>query len=70
VSHRGRRRGHDRLIGTVLAAQLVHIGSMYVPGLRDVLAVEPVSFTTWLQLLPIALSVLVVDEIAKVIRRS
>ena len=52
------------LFGTVVA-QLVHIGAMYTPGLRDVLSVQPVAFSDWFILLTIALSVLVVMELDK-----
>ncbi|WP_090366342.1 cation-translocating P-type ATPase [Ferrimonas sediminum] len=52
------------LFGT-LAAQLIHIGSMYTPGLSAVLQVQPVSFQHWLQLLLLALLLLVVMEIHK-----
>lgn len=52
------------LIG-VLAAQGLHIAAMYVPGLRDVLQVSPVSFAEWGILLLVASSVLVVMEMEK-----
>jgi len=52
------------LFGT-LAAQLVHIGAMYVPGLNTVLRIQPPSFELWLHLLGLALSVLVVMELHK-----
>jgi len=55
------------LFGTA-AAQLVHIGAMYTPGLRNVLGVQPVSLAHWLELLVLALSVLVVMELHKWIR--
>ena len=55
------------LIGTV-AAQLIHIGAMYTPWIRDVLQVQPVSLTHWLELLAIAFSVLVVMELHKAVR--
>ncbi len=52
------------LLGTVVA-QLVHIGAMYTPGLRDVLRIQPVSLQHWLELLGLALSVLLVMELHK-----
>jgi magnesium-transporting ATPase (P-type) len=52
------------LFGTVIA-QLVHIGAMYTPGLSSVLAIQPVSFGEWLELLGIALSLLLVMEAHK-----
>jgi Ca2+-transporting ATPase len=52
------------LFGTI-AAQLVHIGAMYTPGLRDVLGVQPVSFAQWAALLALALTLLLAMEAAK-----
>jgi len=57
------------LVAAVVAAHGVHIGAMFVPGLRDVLGIAPVSADVWLTLLPIAVSLLLVDEIAKLIHR-
>ena len=56
------------LIGTAVA-QLVHIGAMYTPWISDVLHIEPVSPQHWLELLGLALTVLVVMELHKGIRR-
>jgi magnesium-transporting ATPase (P-type) len=53
------------LVFGTTAAQMVHIGAMYTPWLSEVLAVQPVSFELWLQLLGYALSVLVVMELHK-----
>lgn len=52
------------LIGTVVA-QLIHIGAMYTPGLRDVLHVQPVSLAMWLALLALSIWLLVGSEIHK-----
>ncbi|OGA57160.1 MAG: ATPase [Betaproteobacteria bacterium RIFCSPLOWO2_12_FULL_65_14] len=52
-----------------LAAQLVHIGAMYTPGLAEVLGVRPVSFGLWLELLALALVMLVAMEAHKRLRR-
>ena len=52
------------LFGT-LAAQLVHIGAMYAPGLRDVLGVHPVSSAHWIELLGIAIAILAAMEAHK-----
>ena len=57
------------LFGT-LTAQLIHIGAMYTPWLKDVLAVQPVSPEHWLELLILALSLLVVMELHKWFRRQ
>jgi len=56
------------LFGTAIA-QLIHIGAMYTPWLSDVLHIQPVTPEHWLELLGIALSVLVVMELHKFIRR-
>jgi len=56
------------LIGTA-TAQLVHIGAMYTPWISEVLHIQPISLEHWLELLGLALSVLVVMEFHKAIRR-
>ena len=56
------------LFGT-LTAQAIHIGAMYTPWLKDVLAVQPVSAEHWLELLALALSLLAVMELHKWFRR-
>lgn len=53
------------LLGT-LGAQGLHLLAMFTPGLRELLGVSPVSFTHWLQLFGMALSILVVMEMHKV----
>ncbi|GMR18411.1 MAG: HAD-IC family P-type ATPase [Gammaproteobacteria bacterium] len=57
------------LFGT-LAAQFIHIGAMYTPGISDVLRLQPVSFAHWLGLLGLALTVLVAMELHKALRRK
>jgi len=56
------------LFGT-LAAQSIHVAAMYTPWLRDVLRMQPVTLVHWLELLLLSLSVLVVMEVHKAIRR-
>ena len=56
------------LMGTTIA-QLIHIAAMYTPWISDVLHIQPVSLEHWLELLGFALSVLVVMELHKWIRR-
>ena len=51
------------LVFAILCAQVIHIGAMYTPGLREILQVEPVTFNQWMQLLVIALMLIVVDEL-------
>ncbi|MGE5169924.1 MAG: cation-translocating P-type ATPase [Rudaea sp.] len=53
-----------------LAAQLVHVGALYTPGLSDVLALQPVSFRTWIELLGVALVMLVAMEAHKWLLRT
>jgi hypothetical protein len=42
---------------------------MYTPGLSDVLQIQPISVTEWLQLLAFAMSLLIVEELHKVLIR-
>ena len=57
------------LIGGVLVAQSVHMLAMQWPFMQRVLGVAPVSFDTWLSLLGLAGSLLVVMEAFKYLRR-
>ena len=56
------------LYGTI-GAQLLHIGAMYTPGLRDVLQIEPVTLALWLNLLGVAMVLLVSSELMKLVSR-
>ena len=53
------------LVAAILLAQGIHVLAMFVPGLRDVLQIEPVSIERWLQLVPVALSVILLVEAYK-----
>lgn len=53
------------LIAAVIVAQGIHLASMYIPVMEDILEVQPISLTLWLQLAALALSVLGVMEIYK-----
>jgi magnesium-transporting ATPase (P-type) len=57
------------VIVAVFGAQAVHIGAAFVPGLRDVLEMQPISVWLWLALVPIALSLLPVMELFKIVWR-
>jgi Ca2+-transporting ATPase len=57
-------RNRILLFGT-LTAQLIHIGAMYTPWIKDVLGIQPVSIAHWFQLLGLALTVTVVMELHK-----
>ena len=50
------------LLAGIVIAQSIHIGAMYVPGLSDILQIEPVPFMLWLKLLGIAATLFVIDE--------
>ncbi len=52
------------LFGTIFA-QLIHIGAMYTPWIKDVLQIHPVAISHWALLLLCAMSVLWVMEIHK-----
>jgi len=56
------------LFGTV-AAQLIHIGAMYTPGISDALDIQPVSPHNWLVLLGLALTIMLAMELYKGIRK-
>jgi magnesium-transporting ATPase (P-type) len=58
------------VVASVVAAQAVHIGAAFVPGLSDVLEMHPISPLLWLALVPIALSLLVVMELFKLTWRG
>jgi magnesium-transporting ATPase (P-type) len=53
------------LIIAVIAAQGIHILSMYVPFMQDVLGISPVTFQEWLFFLGIALTLIAVMEAFK-----
>ncbi|MFW2512746.1 cation-translocating P-type ATPase [Demequina sp. SO4-13] len=53
------------LIGGVVVSQAVHIASMFIPGWRDVLGVEPVAFGTWALLLALTVTLVGVIEAVK-----
>lgn len=57
------------LFGT-LAAQLIHIGAMFTPGVQQVLSVQPVSPLTWVLLFALALVLLAVMEAHKALIRT
>ena len=52
------------LFGT-LAAQGIHVGAMYIPGLNTVLGIQPISLFHWLALLGLALTIVIAMEIQK-----
>jgi magnesium-transporting ATPase (P-type) len=61
-------RNNWPLIGAVVGAQAVHIAAAFVPGLRGVLQIEPITLGMWLLMVPIAASVLFIMEFDKALR--
>ena len=57
------------LLFGVAGAQLLHIAAMYLPWIRDILTIQPVSPKNWLLLLALATSLAAVMEIHKTVRR-
>ena len=53
------------LIFGTIGAQLIHVGSMYTVGLKDILQTSPVSLAQWLLMLMLALILLVSSELFK-----
>lgn len=64
----GPLRNRLLLFGT-LTAQGLHIVAMHLPGLRDVLHLQPISLSQWLVTLGLALSLFVVSELHKFLLR-
>ncbi len=59
------------LILAILGAQGFHVAAMYLPGLKDVLSLQPISLEDWLLVAVLALSLLLVMELRKAwLRRS
>jgi magnesium-transporting ATPase (P-type) len=54
------------LVFGVLAAQGIHIASMQIPFMQNILQIEPITFTEWLYVLGLAIPVIVVMELYKV----
>jgi len=53
------------LMLAVPLAQIIHIAMMYVPGINDILGIQPVSFSQWIGLFSVALGLLFVEELHK-----
>jgi magnesium-transporting ATPase (P-type) len=62
--------GNKFLLFGMLAAQGIHIGAMYTPGIRELLQLSPVSLVQWSSLLAIATFLIVVDELHKWFHRQ
>jgi len=53
------------LIILVIFTQLLHIASMHIPFMQNVLSTQPVSFDIWLELAVVAIGLVVVMEVDK-----
>ena len=53
------------LLIAVPLAQAIHVGVMYLPGLRDVLEMQPVTLSQWSWLAGVALLLLLIEETHK-----
>jgi magnesium-transporting ATPase (P-type) len=53
------------LVLAVIGAEGVHVAAMFIPGLSDVLGIEPVPFLHWLGVAAVAASLILVMEIYK-----
>jgi len=58
-------RSNPFLIFAILGAQGCHVAAMYLPGLSDVLAVQPVSLADWAVVAGLAASLLIAMEVRK-----
>lgn len=62
-------RNNWPVVGAVVLAHVLHISAAWIPWLRDVLEITPVTLIGWMEIVPIALSVIAVSEIYKFFRR-
>ena len=53
------------LVTAVPIAQMVHIAALYIPGLSDVLQLQPISFQQWVSMAVISLVLLLSEELHK-----
>ncbi|MCO5250115.1 MAG: HAD-IC family P-type ATPase [Candidatus Kapabacteria bacterium] len=58
------------LVFGVLAAQGIHILSMHIPFMQNVLRIEPISLNEWLYILTLAIPILLVMELFKFINNK
>jgi calcium-translocating P-type ATPase len=61
--------GNPWVLVVIGLTQAVHIGAMFVPGLRDVLGIAPVGLADWATVAALSLSLLLALEIVKFARR-
>lgn len=58
------------LVFGVLAAQGIHILSMWTPFMQKILRVEPITFNEWIYVLVLAIPILLVMELFKYINNK
>jgi hypothetical protein len=58
------------LVAGVIAAQLLHVASMQLPFMQDLLKIKPVTLKEWGIALGLALTLLIVMEIFKIIKHA
>ena len=58
-------RTNPFLLFAIFGAQGCHVAAMYLPGLSDILAVQPISLQDWVLVAGLALSLLAVVELRK-----
>lgn len=58
------------LVLFVLAAQGIHILSMHIPFMQDILRIQPISLQEWLLVLGLALPVLLIMELFKLVKKA
>lgn len=54
----------------VIAAQAIHILSMQIPLMQNILRIEPIHLNEWIYILLLAIPMLLVMEIFKFLRRK
>ncbi|NSZ77094.1 HAD-IC family P-type ATPase [Agrobacterium tumefaciens] len=57
--------GNPALVVSVIVAQAVHIGAMYIPWLRDTLELAPISLLEWACMLLASSSLIIVSDLDK-----
>lgn len=56
------------LIVGIMGAQAIHVLSMHLPFMQDILRTEPVNMTTWTTVLLLAVPIIIVMESYKAIK--
>jgi len=53
-----------------MAAQSIHILSMQIPFMQNILRIEPITISEWLYILALAIPMILVMEVFKYFRRK